>query len=126
MEAALTGMASKVYMVSGESATSPTTHLFAFRSPVWNDATETDGWVERNLLSFGRLSQPSAYSLNMGVIFVTGERYTPDIPLRYDVTNQVISSQQSDNIEIRVKLLLPVVDDGINVGEWDDEDHIIQ
>lgn len=126
MEAALTGMASKVYMASGESATSPTTHLFAFRSPVWNDATEIDGWVERNLLSFGRLSQPSVYSLNMGVIFVTGERYIPDIPLRYDVTNQVISSQQSENIEIRVKLLLPVVDDGINIGGWDDEDHIIQ
>lgn len=126
MEAALTGMVSKVYMASGESTTSPTTHLFAFRAPVWNDETKTHGWVERNLLSFGRMSQPSAYLLHLGVIFVTGERHSPDIPMRYDVANQVISSHPDGNIEVRVNLSLPKVDSDIGVGDWDDEDHIIQ
>lgn len=126
MEAALTGMANKVYMALGKNVTSPTTHLFAFRSPVWNDETKTDGWVERRLLTFGRMSQPSAYSLNMGVIFTIGERYTPDTPLRYDVKDQVESSQPQDDIEVRVNLSLPEVQSDIDVGDWDDEEHIIQ
>lgn len=126
MEAALNGMASKVYMASGKTATAPTTHLFAFRSPVWNDGTHTHGWVDRKLLTFGRLSQSSAYALHLGVLFVTGERYTPDAPLRYDVTNQVVNSPSDGDLEIRVKLLLPEVNSDINVGEWNDEEHIIQ
>lgn len=126
MEAALTGMVRNVYMASGVTTASPTTHLFVFRSPVWNDETKTHGWVERRLLTFGRMQQPSAYSLNLGVIFVTGERYTPDTPLLYDVTAQVESSQPQDDIEIRVNLSLPEVDSDIGVGDWDDEEHIIQ
>lgn len=126
MEAALTGIASKVYMASGKTEVLPTTHLFTFRSPVWDDETKTDGWVERRLLTFGRLPQPSSYLLNLGVIFVTGERYNPDTPLRYDVTDQVILSPQNDNIEIRVHLTLPEVNGDINVGEWEDEEHLIQ
>lgn len=126
IEAALAGIVSKVFMASGEPATAPTTHLFAFQSPVWDDATHTHGWVERNLLTFGRLSQPSIYLLNLGVIFVSGERYTPATPLLYDVTPQVASSQPRDDIEVRVNLALPEVDGDINVGGWDDEEHIIQ
>lgn len=126
MEAALTGIASKVYMASGKTVMSPTTHLFAFQSPVWNDETKTHGWVERRLLTFGRLPQPSVYSLNMGVIFVTGERYTPATPLRYDVTDQVMSSKQDDDIEMRVSLILPEVDGDIIVGGWNEEEHIIR
>lgn len=126
MEAALTGMASKIFMASGEPATAPTTHLFAFRSPVWNDASKTDGWVERRLQTFGRLSQPSVYALHMGVIFVSGERYTPDVPLRYDVTGQILSSPKENDIEVRVKLALPEVNGDINVGEWDDDEYVIQ
>lgn len=126
MEAALTGMVSKVYMASAKSTTSPTTHLFAFRSPVWNDETKNDGWVERKLLTFGRMSQPSAYSLNMGIIFVTGERYTPDSPMCYDIKEQVESIQPQGDIQVRVSLSLPEVDSDIGVGDWDDEDHIIQ
>lgn len=127
MEAALTGLASKVYMASGQNEISPVTHLFAFQSPVWNDATHTDGWVERRLLTFGRLLQPSSYSLNLGVILVSGERYVADTPLYYDIKDQIESSQPQGDIEVRVNLTLPdKVDGDINVGGWDDEEHIIQ
>lgn len=125
MEAALTGLASKVYMASGEPSTNPATHLFAFRAPVWSDETQTHGWVERKLLTFGRLLQPTTNSLNLGVTFVSGERYTPDSPLRYDVTDQVTSSQHDGDIEIRVNLALPEVDGDIKINEWDDEEHVI-
>lgn len=126
MEAALTGIVSKVYMGSGKSAIFPTTHLFAFRSPVWNDETKTDGCVERKLLTFGRMLQPSEYSLNMGVIFVTGERYTPDLPLCYDIKEQVESQQPQGDIQVRISLSLPEVDSDIQVGDWDNEEHIVQ
>lgn len=126
MEAALTGIASKVFMASGIPEISPTTHLFAFRSPVWNDETKTDGWVDRKLLTFGRMSQPSEYWIHIGVIFVTGERYTPEIPLCYDVKNQIESPQRQLDIKVSISLLLPEVDSDIGVGDWDDEDHIIQ
>lgn len=126
MEAALTGVVSKVYMASAESETFPTTHLFAFRSPVWNDETKTDGRVERRLLTFGRMSQPSAYSLYMGIILGTGERYAPDSPLCYDIKEQIESPQSQGDIKVLVRLSLPELDTDIGIGDWDDEDHIIQ
>lgn len=121
---AIRGFSNKVYMASGKTAETPSTHVFAFNARKWTDDTQTDGTTEKNFSSFGLLPVTSQYFLPMNVLFVTGEVYEPSTPLLYDVSSQANSYANTD-MKIRVKLALPKKEGGINVGDWEDEEHIV-
>lgn len=124
IQGAIRGFSNKVYMASGLNAQTPTTHIFTFNGRKWNTGSQTDGTTEKDFLSFGLLPSPGQYILPVNVLFVTGELYKPTEPLLYDVSSQTNSNVNSD-IKIRIKFVLPYKEGGIDVGDWDDEDHII-
>lgn len=125
IQGAIRGFSNKVYMASGVTAEAPSTHVFTFNGRKWTDDTQTNGTTEKNFSSFGLVpSTNGQYFLPMNVQFVTGEVYKPSTPLLYDVSSQANSYAKSD-VKIRVKLALPYKEGGIDVDEWEDEEHII-
>ncbi len=121
IQGAMRGFAKKVYMGSGRTEQAPATHVFKLNSRRWDDGDQKHGTVTKSFLSFGKVPQTAQYSLNMDVVYVTGE--VSDQPHLFDVTDQVNSpSPTSDaDISVAVDLHLPLKEGGINVGDWEDE-----
>ena len=133
IQTAMRGFSSKVYMASALTEQVPVTHIFSLNGRTWDDpANPIDGTTRKSFLSFGRLPQTSQYFLNMDVLFVTGELYTPPTPFLFNVTDQIESSGVSVgidvniNIDMAIDIALPYVEGGIYVGDWDDENIILQ
>ena len=123
IQCAARGFAQKVYMASARTVQVPATHIFLLNGRRWDDASQINGTVEKSFLSFGQLPQPSEYWLNLNVLFTTGELY--DQPLLYDVSNRVLNQIQMD-INLNLNIKLPYIEGGIHVGNWDDENIILQ
>lgn len=124
IQGALRSFAGKVYLASAQTEEVPVTYVFKLNSRRWDDAAKINGTVSKSFLSFGRFPQNEQYWLNMDVIFVTGERYNQ--PLLFDVTSKVtVQPRENINIAIDVNCELPFVEGGVDVGEWDDEEIII-
>lgn len=120
IQGAMRGFSSKVYMASREAIYSPATYVHKLNSRVWNTGSKVDGTVSKKFLSFGRHLHPEEYWLNMDVVFIDGTVF--EQPLLYNVTDQVVAEERNNtDINIRLSLLLPLVTDGIYVGDWDDE-----
>ena len=125
LQGAARGFAKKVYMASALTEQIQATHIFVLNSRKWDDASQTNGTVEKSFLSFGILPMPSDYWLNMDVLFTTGVIY--DQPLLYDVSDGVVrQAQMSININISLNIKLPYVEGGIYVGDWEDENITLQ
>ena len=136
IQTAMRGFSSKVYMASARTEQIPVTHIFNLNGRVWDDpANPVHGTTRKTFLSFGQLPQPFEYWVNLDVLFVTGERFVPSQPLLFNVTEQV--NNESDvsvgidvniniDIDIAIDIELPYVEGGIHVGEWDDENVILQ
>lgn len=137
MRGASRRFADKVYLSSRKTYNSPATHLFTFngRKPI--NGSQTDGTTERTFRTFGALPQLSDYTLGVDIILTDGCRYKPEdgTPLEYIVsdyiyayfTKPIAERIPKDYIEIPLLFKLPVVDGGIDVGDWgDDEDIIIK
>lgn len=124
IQGATRGFANKVLMASRMTTQSPSTHIFTFNGRKWAEGSDRNGTTEKDFLSFGLLPVLSKYMLHMDVLFVTGELHQPAEPLLYDVSDQANNYANSD-INLRVKLALPYKEGGIDVGDWEDEDHIV-
>lgn len=137
MRGAERGFANKVRLSSRQTYYTPATHLFIFngRKPI--NGSQTDGTTEWNFRTFGILPQSFNYTLGVDIILTDGCRFVPEDPnllemnvnnYVYDYFTQPISDRlQKDYIEIPFALSLPVVEGGIDVGDWgDDEDIIIK
>lgn len=127
-QGAVRGFSKRIYLASTKSVATPATQFFTLNGRKFNPGSTTDGTSERTFRSFGRLSDNSTakYSMMLDVIFVDGSRYNPEIPLEWDLSDQ-INSQEDSAINIELSLNLPLVEGGIGVGGWgDDEDIIIQ
>lgn len=124
IQGALRGFAGKVYLASAKTEQVPVTYVFKQNDRRWDDAAKINGKVSKSFLSFGRLPQNEQYWINMDVIFVTGERYNH--PLLFDVTSIVVEQPNTNiNIDINLEIELPYVEGGVDVGDWDDEEIII-
>lgn len=122
---AMRGLASKVYMASGLTTQTPSTHLFTLNGRQYMQGGK-DGTTSKTFLCFGRTLAPESYKLAADVLFVTGELYNPTPPLRFDVTDQVILDYHNRlTIKVDISYELPYVEGGIGVDEWDDEDKVI-
>lgn len=121
IQGAVRGFSNKVYMASGATEEAPSTHIFTFDIRKLSAAGSRNGTTEKNFLSFGQAPSPGQYALSLGVVLVTGEVYAAH-PLAYDVSPQVNSYVHSD-IYIRVNLTLPYKEGGINIDDWDEEEH---
>jgi len=133
IQTAMRGFSTKVYMASALTEQEPATHIFSLNGRIWDDpANPIHGTTRKSFLSFGCLPSTAQYWLNLDVLFVTGELYVPAQPFLYDVTNQVEASSGimgvnvNINIDINIDIALPYVEGGIHVGEWDDENIILQ
>lgn len=116
------GIVHKVMMASAEPVHSPTTHIFVFNAITWNDPAQTDGVIRAHVLTFGKQPvESSAYWLALDVILKSGTRYTPATPLLFEVSDQVHATSDK-NIEIGVKIALPELDSGVDVGDWEDQE----
>lgn len=125
IQGAARGFANKVKMASGKTEPTAATHIFKLNNRRWDDAAQKNGTVNKEFLSFGRLQNDSQYWLNMDVLFTTGALY--EEPLLFDVTEQVLESPNINiNINIDVEVRLPYIEGGIHVGDWDDEEIIVQ
>ena len=135
IQTAMRGFSSKVYMASAQTEQTPVTYIFNLNGRTWdNPANPVHGTTRKSFLSFGRLPQPSQYWINLDMLFTTGELYSPEQPLLYNVSEQVNNSGDAVgidvniniNIDINLNISLPYVEGGIHVGEWDDEEIILQ
>ena len=120
------GFADKVYLASAETAPTPATNLFTLNGRVM-DENGRDGSVRRSFLSFGRLPQGGAYTIDLDVALVTGELFDEDEGhMIFDVTGQVLSSLTLDiDIELANReepIELPYLEGGISVDDWNDEE----
>lgn len=124
IQGATRGFANKVFMASRVTTQDSGTHIFTFNGRKWAEGSDKNGTTEKDFLSFGLLPSPSQYKLHMDVLFTTGEVYQPTEPLLFDVSDQA-NRYANSNIKLRVKLALPYKEGGIDVGGWEDEDHIV-
>ncbi len=120
LQGAIRGFSRKVYMASGETAPAPATHLFKLNSRVWDAGSNKNGTVSKNFLSFGPLPSVGEYWLNVDAVFIDGTVH--DEELLWDVTQQVIAHpKDAIDLNIGLDIELPLITEGIFVGEWDDE-----
>ena len=135
IQTAMRGFSSKVYMASARTEQTPVTHIFNLNGRVWDDpANPIHGTTRKTFLSFGRLPQAAQYWVNLDILFVTGEFFVPPRPLLFNVSEQVGESEVSVGIDVNINIdidiaidiQLPYVEGGIHVGEWDDEEVILQ
>ncbi len=120
IQGAMRGFARKIHMASAETTQTPATRILKLNSRVWDAGSKTNGTVSRSFLSFGRLPQAGEYRLNIDAVFIDGTIY--DEPLLFDVTDSVVSfPADAINLDIDIDLQLPLVTEGVFVGEWDDE-----
>ncbi len=120
LQGAMRGFARKVYMASGETTRTPATHIFKINNRVWDDVSKKHGTVSKSFLSFGRLPGPEEYRLNIDAVFIDGTIY--DGQLLWDVTGEVASAPpEAIDIDIGIEIQLPLITDGIFVGDWEDE-----
>ncbi len=120
LQGAMRGFARKVYMASAETAPTPATHVFKLNSRVWDAGSDRHGTVSKSFLSFGRLPQDDDYQINVDAVFIDGTIHEEQ--LLWDVTDQV-TAHPADAIDINIDLAmeLPLITEGIFVGDWDDE-----
>ena len=120
LQGAMRGFAQKVYMASGETVRTPATHIFKLNSRVWDAGSKRNGTVSKNFLSFGPLTEAGEYWLNVDAVFIDGTVH--DEELLWDVTEQVAAHPKGAiDLNIDLNMQLPLVTEGIFVGEWDDE-----
>ncbi len=120
LQGAMQGFARKVYMASAKTAQMPATHVFKLNNRVWDAGSNKHGTVNKTFLSFGRLPQDEEYRLNVDAVFIDGTIHGEQ--LLWSVTDQV-EGHPTDaiDIEIDISIRLPLITEGVFVGEWDDE-----
>ena len=120
IQGAMRGFARKVYMASGETAQTPATYIFKLNSRVWDAGSNRHGTVSKSFLTFGRLPHDEEYEINIDAVFIDGTIH--DEQLLWDVTDQ-ITAYPTDAIDNNIDLTmqLPLITEGIFVGDWDDE-----
>ena len=119
LQGAMRGFARKVYMASAETET-PATYIFKLNSRVWDAGSNRHGTVSRSFLSFGRLPGSEEYWLNVDAVFIDGTVH--DEELLWNVTERVVSNPDGAiDIDIDLNIELPLITEGIFVGDWDDE-----
>ena len=120
LQGAMRGFAQTVYMASGETAQTPATHIFKLNSRVWDAGSQAHGTVSRSFLSFGRLPQNEQYWVDVDAVFIDGAFH--DEQLLWNVTDQVTAHPAGAiDIYIDLTLQLPLITEGIFVGDWEDE-----
>ncbi len=120
IQGAMYGFARKIYMASGETAQTPATYIFKLNSRVWDDVSQRSGTVSKSFLSFGRLPGAEAYRLSVDAVFIDGTIY--DRTMLFDITDRVISHPiGAIDINIDLDMELPLITEGIFVGDWEDE-----
>lgn len=130
VQGSIHGLADKVYMASGRTAQQTGTQLFTLTGRVWEPDDTDDGTARATFLTFGRVPSEGAgsYGASLDALLSNGSLFPEEGSLSYDVTDQVIASQ---NPEISVVLPdggdgnyieLPEVEGGIAVDPWEDEE----
>ena len=120
LQGAMRGFARTVYMASAETAQTPATHIFKLNSRVWDTGSSRHGTVSKSFLSFGRLPQDEKYEINVDAVFIDGTIHEEQ--LLWDVTDQVVAHPaDAIDIDIDLDIQLPLITEGILVGDWDDE-----
>ncbi len=120
LQGAMRGFARTVYMASGETAHTPATYIFKLNSRVWDAGSQAHGTVSRSFLSFGRLPQNEQYWVDVDAVFIDGSVH--DEQLLWNVTDQVTAHPKGAiDKYIDLALQLPLITEGIFVGDWDDE-----
>ncbi len=120
LQGAMRGFARKVYMASAETTQAPATYIFKLNSRVWDVGSNRHGTVSRSFLSFGPLPRNEEYWLNVDAVFIDGSIH--DEQLLWNVTERVISHPTGAiDIDIDLNMDLPLITEGIFVGDWDDE-----
>ncbi len=129
VEATFRGFAHRMYMASGESHSSTSSHKMRLSTVEWDDESEkVHGTISARMLTFDASADPDAkYELAMDVILVDGSQHTPQEPLIYDVTHQVmeqITRYASDDFTLSCEFSVPQTEGGIGVDNWEDENII--
>lgn len=125
------GFSRKVYMGSRKTEDQASSFLFKFNGRKWTDADKTHGTTEWTFRSFHTLPDPSSkHFVDLHIIMTTGAQHIPEIPFRFDVTDQVKTHASKAPVN-RINIVLPSIslpktEGGVNVGDWDDEDIIIK
>jgi hypothetical protein len=123
---AMQGFTTRVNMATGLPVSAPATFLFTLNGRKY-DPDKLSGTSTATFLSFGRTAAPESYKIAMDILFVTGELYKPAQPLLFDVTDQVLSSYNTDiNIYLNISLALPYVEGGIAVDDWEDNYYTLE
>lgn len=124
------GFSRKVYMASRQTEKLPSSFLFKFNGRKWTDADKVNGTTEWTFRSFGKMPSEIRYLIDLHVILTDGTEFKPEIPLSFDVTDQVMGTTTKAPIHqlhiVLRDIVLPVTEGGVDVGDWDDEDIIIQ
>jgi hypothetical protein len=126
---AIQGLACKIYMASGMTASNTATFLFTLNGRQY-DADGKNGVMNNRFLIFGHAPASGlfdgTYKLAADILLITGELYKPTSPLLFDMTNQVLWNYKIlHNINLNIDFALPYVNDDIGVTNWDDDNHYI-
>jgi hypothetical protein len=122
---AMQGLATKVYMASAETTSTPATYMFMLGGKKF-DEDKQNGTTSNSFLTFGRTPSSGAYResylLAADILLVTGELYQPSTPFRFDITSQFIMNYHTNiHIDLNISFNLPYVDGAIGVDDWDDD-----
>ena len=121
MYLAMRGLASKVYMASGNTTSSPSTYLFILNGRQYA-SNNRDGTARNTFLCFGRTSDPEyeSYYILADILFVNYTLYEPASPLLFNRTNEFKSGNNTINLDINIEL--PFIEGGIAVNSWGDDE----
>ncbi|MFI3295773.1 MAG: DUF5119 domain-containing protein [Rikenellaceae bacterium] len=127
IHASLKGLSEVVYLATGETSSSPVTHIIPLSDITWYGTDSQHGEISEQRLTFTTLNVESDYSLELDILFVDGSRYDPEEVLIYDITDQItgVSKYADDELSATVAVSLPEINSGIDVEQWGDEQEII-
>lgn len=122
---AIKGLSTRVNMVSGKASCQKSTHLFTFcdENYEWDDHQNIHGMAKHSFVSFGRMpTADSCYSFQLNAVRHSGETIDP---WECDITDQINNSQDKNLIvNIGVDDNIPDIGeykDGVDIGDWNDE-----
>ncbi|MFI3286524.1 MAG: DUF5119 domain-containing protein [Rikenellaceae bacterium] len=130
VHASLSSLAQRVFMASGDTDSATTTHIGELTQWSWDDEQEKlHGTISESRLTFSTAATDQQHILTLDVLLIDGTRHTPDEPLVYDVSDQILSTaaatRYADNdLGASVSLSLPDVSGDIEVDPWSDDNEV--
>ncbi len=83
------------------------------------------GTLDYTFRTLGRTAKDAKYTIELDVIFIDGTRHKPDVPLVFDISDEINNNEDAYiEIDIDDEIDLPVVTGDLEVEEWEDNENI--